>query len=468
MKRFWPKSLLGQLMLVIALALAVAQAINFAMLYRAGERLRIVEAAGPVVARVGALAGGEPLGEFRRREGPRAGERRGRGGRGRRGGRRGGFHHFDDNSVVEAEALPRVARYEARLGEMMANANIELSAIQVGRVDRPTGRLARRIQRDTPPGWRPPELLRVSVQFEDGRWANGWMRVRPRGAAALGSIVFQSLILYLVVLAALYWVARRISRPLRSLTHAVERFDGETGHGALAPEGPRDVARLIEAHNAMRGRIAAMLGEKDHMLGAIGHDLRTPLAALRIRVENVEDDEQRERMIETIDDMSVTLEDILSLARLGRAKEESELLDLSSLVDTAIEDFRDIGADVTMEEADKIVVQGRSNLIKRAVRNLIDNAVRYGGKASVSIDAKDGQALVLVDDEGPGIATDKLESVFEPFARLDESRGSEGGGSGLGLALARAIARDHRGDISLENRSAGGLRARLALPLASA
>lgn len=457
MRRLWPQSLLGQLMLVIALALAVAQVINFVLLFQASERIRHAEAAGPVVVRVAELAGGRQVSA---RRGPQF-DRRGPAPFERRGGR----FRLAEASAVSRTGIERSPDHEARLGQILANAGIAVRTVEMGRVSRNRSPGFRRAAR---PLRRPPELFRVSVELEDGRWVNGWMRLRPRELGALGAIIVQSLVLYLIVLAALFWFARRLSRPLRALTGSVERFEGDGQSAPLAPEGPRDVARLIDAHNAMRERIAAMLGEKDHMLGAIGHDLRTPLAALRIRAENVDDEAERARMVETIEDMSATLDDILSLARLGRSAEAMQPLDLAALVDSAIDDFRDLGADVAFEEPERIVVNGRANLLKRALRNLIDNAVRYGRRALVRLRSEDGRAIVEIDDDGPGIPGDRIAAMFEPFTRLDESRGSATGGSGLGLALARAIVRDHGGEVSLQNRERGGLRARLAIPLASA
>jgi len=462
MIRLWPKSLFGQLMLLVALALFVAQAINFAMLVRAGERLRFSEAAGPVVARIIStterLEAGEPL---RSRRG------RGRGPDGRRGDR--GIMSVGPESAVRANNLIHVVELEQRLASMLETAGFSAQAVEVGRVDISRMRMPRRFDRhinDRRTNDRHPlRVMRVSVQLEDGRWLNSWMRIRPGGIGALVSIIAQTVILYGVLMLALFLFVRRVSRPLRSLTGAVREFTDSDDDAPVAVEGPRDVASLIEAFNAMRVRIAGMLGEKDYMLGAIGHDLRTPLAALRIHAENVPDESERMRMVETITDMTETLDDILSLARLGRPNAQSEMLDLTALVDSAIEDFRDVGADVSLEDGERLVVNGRSNLLKRAIRNLIDNAVRYGEAATVRVRQDGGRALIEIDDNGPGIDAAALETVFEPFARLEGSRNREQGGSGLGLALARAIVHEHGGVLTIENLADGGLRARLSLPL---
>ena len=451
MMRFWPKSLFGQLMLIVALALFIAQAINFVLLVRASERLRFAEAAGPVVSRVltvsERLEAGLPI---RPRRGPGPGRR--------------GPLSVDSQSAVQTESHPRVRLYENRLATGLENMDFPVRAVEVGRVDIDQMPIPRRL-RERVERRRPPDVLRVSIQLQSGQWVNSWMRVRPAGAGALISIIAQTVILYGVLLFLLFLFARRVSRPLKSLTAAVRDFSDDSGGDVVAVAGPHDVASLIEAFNAMQIRIAAMLGEKDHMLGAIGHDLRTPLSALRIHAENVEDDAERSRMIETISDMTETLDDILSLARLGRPNAQSEPLDLTALIDSAIEDFRDVGASVNWEGGEKIVVNGRANLLKRAIRNLIDNAVRYGDGATVRVRAEASMAVVEIDDRGPGIPPDALESVFEPFSRLEGSRNRNQGGSGLGLTLARAIVREHSGELILENLPDRGLRARLTLPL---
>nr|MDP9415965.1 ATP-binding protein [Pseudomonadota bacterium] len=197
----------------------------------------------------------------------------------------------------------------------------------------------------------------------------------------------------------------------------------------------------------------------------IGHDLRTPLASLRLRAENVDDDGERERMVATIDEMSRTLEDILSLARLGRSKEPVARVDLAALADAAVEDLRDLGHDVALEPSAALPIPLRPVMTTRAIRNLIDNAVKYGGRARVRVFQDGCEAVVEVEDEGPGIAEEHLERVMDGFQRLEGSRNRETGGTGIGLTIARSIVREQGGDIRLENRPARGLKASLRLPL---
>jgi signal transduction histidine kinase len=214
----------------------------------------------------------------------------------------------------------------------------------------------------------------------------------------------------------------------------------------------------------MRSRIIAMLDEKDRMLGAIGHDLRTPLASLRVRAESVEDDGERARMSETIEEMNRMLEDILSLARAGRSTEAAQKVDLASLADAVVEDFIELGSPVAMTDSDRAVAFVRPQQIRRALRNLIENAIVYGDRAHVSVSREGAMIRIAVADEGPGIAADRMDEMLEPFTRLEGSRNRETGGAGLGLALVRAIMAEHQGQLRLANRPGGGLEASLLLP----
>jgi signal transduction histidine kinase len=215
----------------------------------------------------------------------------------------------------------------------------------------------------------------------------------------------------------------------------------------------------------MRSRIFAMLDEKDRMLGAIGHDLRTPLASLRVRTESVEDDGERARMSETITEMNRMLEDILSLARAGRSSEAQQKVDLSALADAVVEDFLELGSPVDMADSERAVGNVRPQQIRRALRNLIENAIVYGERAHVSVEREEGAIRLIVADDGPGIAEDRMDEMMMPFTRLEGSRNRETGGAGLGLALVRAIMAEHGGALKLANRAEGGLEASLVLPV---
>jgi signal transduction histidine kinase len=258
---------------------------------------------------------------------------------------------------------------------------------------------------------------------------------------------------------------RRITRPLAALTKRLETFaETRAIEGQIEESGPGDTRRLIAAHNAMEGRIAALLDEKDVMLGAIGHDLKTPLAALRVRIESVPDPTERERMATTIEDIANTLDDILSLARVGRSTDPLEVTDLGALVAAVVEEFEDMEEPVTLASSERIAMPLRATWLRRALRNLIGNALRYGERASVSLRREGDQAVIAIEDDGPGIPESELSRMMEPFARGEGSRNRSTGGAGLGLAIARAIAEQHGGRLVLTNRTGGGLRVELRLP----
>ncbi|MBW8755634.1 MAG: HAMP domain-containing protein, partial [Sphingomonadales bacterium] len=303
------------------------------------------------------------------------------------------------------------------------------------------------------------------------QWLVARVMVPPGEREFVATLIAQTLLLYAVLVGAIALILRRITRPLAALTERLERFaETRSPDGQLDPQGPDDMRRLIVAHNAMEARIAALLDEKDVMLGAIGHDLKTPLAALRVRIESVEDDTERGRMAATIEDIVRSLDDILSLARVGRPSDPLEQTELSALVASVVEEYEDMDEPVELADMQRIVLPVRSTWLRRGLRNLIDNALRYGQRARVSLVRESRQAVIWIEDDGPGIAEGDIERMLEPFARGEPSRNSATGGAGLGLTLARAIADQHGGSLTLANRRAPdgkviGLVATLSLPL---
>ena len=314
-------------------------------------------------------------------------------------------------------------------------------------------------------------LLAVVRRPDQSEWLVARVMEPTNESLVVRTLVAQTLFLYLVVVGAIAFILRRITRPLAALTDRVERFaETRDPAGRLDPQGPDDVRRLMIAHNAMEDRISALLDEKDVMLGAIGHDLKTPLAALRVRIETVEDESERGRMAATIEDIVHTLDDILSLARVGRPSDPCEPFELSALVAAVVEEYEDMGESVRLGDTQRMVLPLRATWLRRALRNLIGNALRYGGTADVSLSRERGRATIRIDDEGPGIPESAMGRMLDPFTRGEPSRNTETGGAGLGLALARAIAEQHGGELRLTNRhradgSVAGLRAELVLPL---
>ena len=260
---------------------------------------------------------------------------------------------------------------------------------------------------------------------------------------------------------------------MQALTRRVEHFAAtRDARDPMAPSGPADLRNLIAAHNGLEARIAALLDEKDVMLGAIGHDLKTPLAALRVRIESVADEAERARMAATIDDIARSLDDILSLARVGRPGDPLELTDLTALTAQVVEEFEDMGEAVELSPSERIALSLRPTWVRRALRNLISNALRHGGgTARVAMARRGDSVTITVEDDGPGIPAAAVDRMLEPFTRGEPSRNRGTGGAGLGLTLARAIAEQHGGSLRLHNRtgpdgSTAGLTASLTLPAA--
>ncbi|HEX4846981.1 MAG TPA: ATP-binding protein [Novosphingobium sp.] len=465
----WPRSLQGQLLLAVALALLLAQGISAVLLYRAQmdrrEAALIHTAALRLfgAAREEGLIGTPPRGnpdprpprpEGDRQLGVEAGSARPDLGTGRRHSRA----EEDLREIIEGQGLD--------LGEVVV---VERPLSDDPRLLRRLERRARLLGRDPE---RPQRLLAAAVELPA---AKRWLTVRvpvPKGEPALiFTLLGQTLLLYALMVGAIALIVGRITRPLAALTTRLERFAAHRDtHGQLEPSGPDDMRRLILAHNAMEDRIAALLDEKDVMLGAIGHDLKTPLAALRVRIESVEDPTERARMAATIEDITRSLDDILSLARVGRPSDPLEPTELNALVGQVAEEFEDLGEPVVFTPAARMVLPLRATWLRRAVRNLAANALRYGGAARIALTAEHGAAVIRIEDDGPGIPEDRIEAMMQPFTRGEPSRNSGTGGAGLGLTLARAIAEQHGGTLTLTNRpgadgSVAGLTATLVLPL---
>ncbi|HUJ48409.1 MAG TPA: ATP-binding protein [Rhizomicrobium sp.] len=271
----------------------------------------------------------------------------------------------------------------------------------------------------------------------------------------------------LVTAVAAGLVASRVTRPLSKLAVAASAV----ARGGKAPrvpeEGPDDVRRAASAFNAMTDQVSRTMESQRQLLSAVGHDLRTPITAMRINTEFVEDPDTRERLEKNIEELQELTEAVLSAAK-GVGWEEQRRIDLAALIESLCTDMEEVGIPVAWTTHDAAPLSCRPNEIRRAIRNLIENAVAYGKRADVHLEQKDDTYEVVVEDEGPGISDADQQRVFEPFVRLETSRSSETGGTGLGLTLVKAIAEGHGGTIRLRNREQGGLAATFCLPRGAA
>jgi signal transduction histidine kinase len=272
------------------------------------------------------------------------------------------------------------------------------------------------------------------------------------------SLLVQLIIIVILTLVAVRWA----TRPLSDLAAAAEKI-GAGGSPELDEAGPTEVREAARAFNRMQTRIATYVRDRTRLLAAISHDLKTPITRLRLRSELLADDALREKYVRDLEDMEAMVGRALEFAKGHDVREPSQPINVTALVESLQDDYREAGADVNVEGSARSFV-GRPLAIKQALRNLIDNAVKYGGRARIIVADGDDALTIRIRDGGRGIPEDMLERVFDPFFRLEESRNPETGGTGLGLSIARNIADLHAGTLTLRNAEGGGLEATLVLP----
>ncbi len=309
------------------------------------------------------------------------------------------------------------------------------------------------------------EAMLVSLLLPDGSWLNIAAPVDSPEPFWSLRFALSMLVMLLAVGALSALVVRHLSRPLGTFSRAAQRLGRDVNAPSIPETGPTEVRQAVRAFNEMQERIKRFVEDRTQMLAAISHDLGTPITRLRLRAEFVGDREQQQRMLADLDDMEKMVSSALSFSRDEADGEPNVMVDLRTLVQRVCDDVADAGHEVTLNVGDEAVPIGcRPAALRRALTNLIDNAVKYGRQARVSLASMPDNVLIRIDDDGPGIPEELQEDAFRPFRRLEPSRSRETGGTGLGLTVARAIVRAHGGDITLTNRAEGGLRTELSLP----
>jgi signal transduction histidine kinase len=312
----------------------------------------------------------------------------------------------------------------------------------------------------------PPDALNVvaQVRLHDGNLVT-FDSSLPQEATAVPLRIALTLLALLLVVVVLSLVAVRwVTVPLRTLSAAADRLGRDLGNPPLPESGPLEVRQAAKAFNTMQQRLSRLIAERTRLFAAMSHDLKTPITRMRLRTELLEDQALQARFARDLDEMQAMVTQTLDYLRDAATQEPARPLDVNALLESLQNDYREGGGAVEIEGGASQPYVGRPLALRRCLTNLLDNALRYGKRATIAIEDRPTQLTVRVQDEGPGMPEAQLEQAFEPFFRGEASRSRETGGTGLGLGIARNIARAHGGELVLRNRSAGGLEAVLTLP----
>lgn len=305
--------------------------------------------------------------------------------------------------------------------------------------------------------------MQLSIALTDGQWLNVGTRFeRPPLQWPWVSFVSFGITAAIILVSAFWFLLTQLTGPLLRISRAADSLGRGENVGPLPLIGPAEVRNLTQTFNRMQDRLTRFLADRTRLLAALGHDLRSPLTALRVRAEMVDERETRDSLIASIEEMQEMVDSTLSFARGIASSEDDETVEMGAFLARLRADMLDSFA---LHDAGTVRLRMRPQSVRRALRNVIDNAERYGGEVEVSYGLEGDHAFIRIGDNGPGIPQADLEQVFEPYFRLEKSRSKETGGTGLGLSIARTIIRAHGGDISLANRPQGGIVATVTLPL---
>jgi two-component system OmpR family sensor kinase len=306
--------------------------------------------------------------------------------------------------------------------------------------------------------------FQVVVHTKSGHW----LTVQPGERKTLSFFQLRLLLWFAVSTVALIplaWLfARGLAKPMTQFAAAAERFGRDPRAPPMSISGSSEIVQAAAAFNEMQDRLRRYVDDRTNMVAAIAHDLRTPLTRLRFRIEAAPEEAQA-KMNSDIDQMEAMIAATLVFVRDAAGDPQRSRLELSSLLESVVDDLAETGADVTVGHTEKVVIDADSLALRRLLTNLLENALKYGVRARTRLSVANGLAEIDVDDDGPGVPILELNRVFDPFYRREPSRSRQTGGIGLGLSVARSIARAHGGDVTLVNRAQGGLTARVVLPV---
>ena len=309
------------------------------------------------------------------------------------------------------------------------------------------------------------QTMVIAIRQADGRWL---VFVAPSDIASLRQrrqlwrrLAVMGIAIWLISI----WAARRVTKPIIQFAAAAEQFGRDLNAPPLPETGSRELRQSIQAFNQMQERLRQLVNDRTFMLAAISHDLRTILTRLKLRAEFIEDAEQAQKAIADIDQMQAMLDETLSFAREDSATEGYIKVDLAELLQSLCDDFADAGKQATYSGPARLTYRGQPTALRRALMNLIHNAVTYGDEAEVRLTPGKERVEVMIGDRGPGIPSELREQVFTPFFRLEQSRNRETGGTGLGLAVAKTAIQRHGGEITLTEGAEGGLLVQVRLPI---
>ena len=304
----------------------------------------------------------------------------------------------------------------------------------------------------------------IEVQLSDGSWLNMYQGLPEDHFFIPGKLLSALAILLLSVVGLSLWAVRRVTRPLAELGNAAEALGRDIKRPPLNLQaGPKEVQRAAQAFNTMQTRINNYIQDRERFLAAVSHDLKTPITRMRLRAELLEDESARDKIINDLTDMETMTTATLDFIRGEHQHEQSRPLDIMALLESLQDDRSAMGQKISISgHAQPFSAQPMA--MRRCLENVIDNAIKYGNEAIVLVEDTENQLSIRIADHGPGIPAQQLDEVFEPFHRLEPSRSRKTGGVGLGLSIARTIARAHGGELSLRNHPSGGLEVILVLP----
>ena len=442
--RLWPRRLVHQLAVLLIIALLASHAIAVLLLQRTGalvhplSRAQVLERLSTAYHGATQLSPGDTARLLAAMGGAEA--------------------RFWLASDADVQPFPMHAEEQRLTDQLAGELRLPASAIHM-QLERVGGGPAREDVL-SPAGWEPLRL-RSSIRLPDGQYLNALQH--PSGAYEWSRLLAYALPVSIVpILLILLFFMGRVVRPFGTLAAATERISRGERIAPLPLAGPREAQELSQAFNRMQERVARHVEGRTRMLAALSHDLNTPLTELRLQLELLDDGALREDLQESLDELRAMVAETLDFIRDDAVQEPTLRLCLNDLLNELAQRYRTLDQPVSWRIAETVFCRCRPLALKRALTNLIDNALLHGGDAQITLRHSSGELCLEILDHGPGIESAKLEQVFEPFVQLSGER--RGKGLGLGLAIARACVQAHGGELSLENRAPAGLCAVVRLP----